>query len=147
MKVAAVIGIDGNTIVPLPDGPTIRLWDTDTGATSEIPNPAFGKETDRRPTAARALVGVGAQIVITPPGSFCSPSHKIATEAGMRFWPVNRGTRWDDLWQGLAEPPAIALVDRLPTGELMKQNLSSARHYALLGLRGILGRIGGPPTS
>jgi len=135
VKVGAVIATDGQTIVPLPDGPTIRVRDTVSGVTEELPNPAFGKETDRRPTAARALVAARVDVIATVPGSFCSPSHRIAVEGRARFWMVPFGQSWEGLWTETSEPPTRSMVDRLPTGELMKQNWSSLKHYARLGLR------------
>lgn len=135
MRVGAVISTDGNTIVPLPDGPIIRMRDTDRGETMEIPNPAFGKETDRRPTAARALVEAHVDVVATVPGSFCTPSHKIAVQGGIRFWQVSSGMSWEELWRDTEVPVESALTERLPNGELMKQNWSSLQHYARLGIR------------
>ncbi|QSO46529.1 hypothetical protein [Alicyclobacillus mengziensis] len=139
MRVGAVIGTDGETIVPLPDGPIIRVRDTESGDTKDLPNPAFGKETDRRPTAARALVTARVDIIATVPGSFCTPSHKIAVEGGIKFWQVEPATRWQELLQDLLQetdiPVESLITDRLPTSELMKQNWSSVKHYARLGIR------------
>ena len=137
MRVGAVISTDGQTIVPLPDGPVIRLRDTDSGETMDISNPAFGMETDRRPTAARALVAAHVDVVATVPGSFCTPSHKIAVQGGIKFWQVDSGTSWDELWRNTGTPMDSDVTNRLPTGELMKQNWSSVKHYARLGMRKI----------
>lgn len=137
MRVGAVISADGKTIVPLPDGPVIRLRDTDSGEMMEIANPAFGKETDRRPTAARALVQAHVDVVATVPGSFCSPSHHIAVQGGIKFWQVGSGTTWEELWRNTTTPMDSALTDRLPTEELMKQNWSSLKHYVNLGIQKI----------
>lgn len=135
MRVGAVISSDGKTIVPLPDGPIIRVRDTDSGENTDIPNPAFEKETDRRPTAARALVTAQVDVVATVPGSFCTPSHKIAVQGGIRFWQVSSGMSWEELWRNTETPIEAAIVERLPTSELMKQNWSSIKHYARLGVR------------
>ncbi|WP_051350944.1 hypothetical protein [Sulfobacillus thermosulfidooxidans] len=128
MRIGAVIGPDQKTIVPLPDGPIIRVRDTENNIPEDYPNPAYTAETHRRPTAAKALVDHHIDVVLTVPGSFCSPSHKIARQGGIAFWPVESGSTWQEVGAE-GEPPPAAVVDALPLSELMKQNLASIKYY------------------
>ncbi len=133
MRVAAVI--QGSQIVPIIAGPTIRIRETETGEDTELANPAWGLDRDRRPTAARALVAARVDVILTPPGSFCSPSHALARQAGIRFWQIGSGVDWDTLWKAHRYPASNELVSRLPRRSLMRQNVSSLAHYARLALR------------
>lgn len=133
MRVGAVVR--GNQIVPIIAGPTIRIRDTDTGEETEQSNPAWGLERNRRPTAARALIDAGVDVIVTPPHSFCSPSHALARRAGIRFWPVGNEVGWDALWAAHRYPADDELVSRLPRRALLKQDASSLPHYARLALR------------
>lgn len=135
MRVAAVIAATGDEVAQIANGPFIRILDTETGETREVVNPAWGLERDRRPTAARALAEQHVDVIVTPPGSFCTPSHAIARRAGMRFWPVPARARWSDIWQAHRYPPAYEVIERLPRHQLVRQDVASMAHYARLYLR------------
>lgn len=145
MQIAAVISPLDERIMPIIAGPLIRIRDTETNTERDIPNPAWGLERNRRPTAARALVEQRVDVILTPPGSFCSPSHTIVRQAGIQFWRVPPEVRWASVWVAHRQPAAYELVSSLPARELMRQNLNSILHYAQLYLRDLRTnqRVGG----
>ncbi len=114
MKVAAVIGEDGKTVVPLTDGGVIRILDTELGRTTEIRNPAISVQSGRRLVAVQELLSHGVRVVISPPRTFCSHSHQMAVKNGIRFWDVPEGSNWDEVWQGHQEPPTEAVMEKIP---------------------------------
>jgi hypothetical protein len=133
MRIGAVV--QSNQIVPIIAGPTIRIQDTETCEVTEQPNPAWRLERNRRPTAARALIAAGVDVIVAPPHSFCSPSHALVRQAGVRFWPVGNDVDWDALWAAHRHSANYELVSHLPRRDLLKQDASSLLHYARLALR------------
>ncbi|RIV18826.1 hypothetical protein D2Q93_13630 [Alicyclobacillaceae bacterium I2511] len=130
MKVAAVMGVDGKTVVPLTDGGIIRIHDTELGTTTEVDNPAIAAQSGRRVVAVQELLAQGVGVVISPPRTFCTHSHQAAVRNGIRFWDVPEGSKWDEVWQGHSEPPTEAVLEQIPTELLHDSSHHDHEHHA-----------------
>ena len=99
MKIAAVIARDGETVRSLVGGPVIRIRDTNTGEELDVPNPAISATSSRRIMALQVILGQGAEVVVSPPGTFCAHSYQLARNHTLKFLDVPDGTSWNKLWQ------------------------------------------------
>ena len=117
MRIGSVVAEDGETLVPLPDGPTVVIVEAETGQVTRLPNPARGLAQGRRAAVTRLFVERGVQAVLSVPGAFCELSHGLAREHGLQFIPVAEGTR---LSQVLADLPRYLQqrTSTLPPGML-----------------------------
>ncbi|MEW6046567.1 MAG: hypothetical protein AB1609_08800 [Bacillota bacterium] len=103
MRLGAVVAEDRDTVVPLSEGPTCAIVETDTGEVTYLPNPAVTARGGRRAAVTRFFVESGVEAVLSVPGTFCERSHQLARDSGLQFIPVEAGTR---LGQLLADPAA-----------------------------------------
>lgn len=117
MKIAAVVAADGDTIVPLPEGPEVVIFDGENHLVERYENPGRKVETKRRATVVAFLAEKGVELVCAVPQSFCSFSQGKAQESGMRFLRLPAGTKFS---QVLAEPEKFAgqAVKELPLTDL-----------------------------
>lgn len=111
MRIGAVLAQDRETLMPLPEGPTVAIVDTDTGEVAYLPNPALDLQKGRRAAVTRLFIDRGVRAVLSVPGAFCEHSHELAKEHGLQFIPVDPGTR---LSQVLADLPGY-LQRRTPS--------------------------------
>ncbi|NLG68716.1 MAG: hypothetical protein GX496_03985 [Firmicutes bacterium] len=125
MRIGAVLGQDRETIVPLPDGPTAAIVETETGEGTYLPNPALSVRQGRRAAVTRLFIDSGVKAVLAVPGAFCEHSHELARRHGLEFIPVAAGTR---LPQVLADPAGYLSQRRpsRPTGMLF---VSMGEHH------------------
>ena len=101
MRIGAVVAEDGDTLVPLSDGPTVVIAESESGELARLAHPAAGQQKGRRAAVVRLLVERGVQAVLSVPGAFCTYSAGLAREHELEFIAVEAGTR---LSQVLADP-------------------------------------------
>ncbi|BDG61202.1 hypothetical protein [Caldinitratiruptor microaerophilus] len=112
MRIGAVLDGSGR-IVPLPDGPTVVVYDTETGAEQRFDNPAANFQRARRAAVVEFLHKQGAEAVCSVPGTFCATSHGLAQRHAMRFILLDSGTTWDEV-RANAEALAARAVTAVP---------------------------------
>lgn len=105
MRMAAALAADGQTIVPLSDGPVLAILDTESLKEERFDNPGYPLTRDRRATATEFLHSQRVDLVCAVPQTFCRVSHDLARSHRMRFVQLAGGTTWDDvvagrLWAG-----------------------------------------------
>lgn len=122
MKVGAVISNDGHTVVPLVAGPVIRVQDTETGAVTEVTNPAMTATQARRIAAVQEMLKQGVDVVVAPPSTFCAHSYSVAKTKGMKFMNLPGEIPWEELWAN-GTPTAESLAVEIP------ENLLSSHHH------------------
>jgi len=117
VRIGSVVAEDRETLVPLPDGPTVVIVEAETGKVTHLPNPAQGLAQGRRAAVTRLFIEHGVQVVLSVPGAFCEHSHGLAKANGLHFVPVAEGTR---LSQVLADLPRYLQqrTSTLPPGML-----------------------------
>ncbi|MCL4425050.1 MAG: hypothetical protein M1553_06360 [Firmicutes bacterium] len=117
MKIAAVVANDGDTIVPLPDGPEVIIYDSETDRVERFENPARKVETKRRATVVAFLAEKGVELICSVPQSLCSFSQGQAQEKGLRFLRLAAETRFSKV---TAEPEQYQrqAVTELPAMDL-----------------------------
>lgn len=117
MRIAAVVGADGDTIVPLADGPVVVIFDSERGTVQKHDNPGWGLATGRRMVTTRFLISQGVEAACSVPETFCSTSCEAAVQGGIKFIRLPVGARWS----GLLANPAHYLQEEaacLPAMEL-----------------------------
>lgn len=97
MRIAAAVSEDGNQILPLSDGPTLKILDTETLETESFPNPGFPLQQGRRAAATDCLHEHGVELVLAVPMTFCSTSQERARSYDMHFALLPEGTTWDEV--------------------------------------------------
>lgn len=117
MRIAAALAGDGKDIVPLSDGPTLVVLDTESLKEERFDNPGYPLKTNRRATATEFLHRQGVNVVCAVPQTFCPTSHDLARSYGMRFVQLPPGSTWNDvvrrrLWTG------ESVTDVIPEGFL-----------------------------
>jgi hypothetical protein len=122
MKVAAVISADGQTVMPLVEGPVIRIRDTDSGVETDVPNPAVSAQRARRMAALQELMHQDVTVVVNPPETFCAHSYQVAKDNELQFWNVPAGTTWESLWQDARGPAREDLVSEISAERLATHN-------------------------
>lgn len=119
MRIGAVLAQDRDTLVPLPEGPTVAIAEAESGEVTYLPNPARGLTQGRRAAVTRLFIEQGVQVVLSVPGAFCERSHELAREHGLQFVPVKEGTRLSEVLEDLpkylqqrtsALPPGMLFV-------------------------------------
>ena len=113
-----MIAEDGQTVVPLVNGDTIRIRDTESNEEYELQNPAMSVTSGRRIAVVKALLEHNVASVISPPEAFCAHSYGVATANEMNFWRVKEGSTWKSLWSTVQSSADIAFVQELPKEEL-----------------------------
>lgn len=96
MRIGAVLDGDGR-IVPLPAGPTVVVYDTETGAEQRFDNPAANYQRARRAAVVEFLHKQRVDAVCSVPGTFCATSHGLAQRHAMRFILLDPGTTWNEV--------------------------------------------------
>ena len=129
MKVAAIIADDGQTVLPLVDGPFIRIRDTASGAEQELDNPALTATQGRRMATLQAMLEHGVEVVVAPPAAFCAHSHKVAQDQGVRFWNVHAGSTWAKLWEDGSEPSTELLHPSIDPADLAVHGHGHNHHH------------------
>lgn len=97
MRIAAVLDADGDTIVPLADGPVVAIFDSERGAVQNYDNPGWGLASGRRLAATRFLISLGVEAACSVPETFCSTSCEAAVEGGIKFIRLPRGAKFSEL--------------------------------------------------
>lgn len=92
MRVAAVVGQDGRTVVGLAEGPQMVIWESADGEGRRLDNPGFVATSGRRMITLKAMLAQGVDAVCTPPAGFCPHSYQQAVRQQIRFIPVEPGT-------------------------------------------------------
>lgn len=123
MRIAAVVGTDGDTIVPLPDGPQLLIWDTATRALEKYDNPAVALVEGRRAAATRFMAEHDVDIACAVPETFCAVSSGIAREKEIRFLRLAAGSRFSDVRKD-ADKLVPQAVDALPEEELFSKKVT-----------------------
>lgn len=120
MRIAAVLGQDGDNIVPLPDGPVVVILDTDRGTVEEYPNPGMGLAAGRRLATTNFLIGQRVDAVCTVPETFCSTSCEVASQGGIKFIRLAAGVKFSAV---AAAPDQFLrnMAEELPPEELFKK--------------------------
>lgn len=97
MRWAAVVSDDRDTIVALPDGPLVIIWDDVREAEEFYVNPALNRTSGRRFATAQLFVEKKADVACTVDQGFCTRSYGEARTAGLRFLLVKPGTRLSEI--------------------------------------------------
>jgi len=90
VKIAAAIS-EGR-LAGLDDATTLTIYDTETGATEDVANPAAELAVGKRLAAVEVLLAHDVDILAAVPDGLCNVSHAIARAADIRFLPLERGT-------------------------------------------------------
>ncbi|SDD26079.1 hypothetical protein SAMN05421663_108111 [Terribacillus halophilus] len=85
MKLAAVINED-NFIVPIVEGATLRIYETQTKQISDLENPAPKLKEGRRGAALALARQHGAEAFAAPPQTFCELSYEKAQQEEIVFY-------------------------------------------------------------
>lgn len=120
MRIAAVLGADGDTIVPLADGPVVAILDSEQGTVQRYDNPGWGLKTGRRLATTQFLISQGVEAACSVPATFCSTSCEAAVQGGLKFIRLPAGTKWSELVGNPARYLREAVAD-LPAAELFVQ--------------------------
>lgn len=117
MRIAAVLDADGDTIVPLSDGPAVAILDSERGTVEKHDNPGWPLTTGRRPATTQFLIAQGVEAVCSVPETFCANSLGAAVQGGLKFIRLPAGTKFSQL---VADPAPYLrnMVSDLPAGEL-----------------------------
>lgn len=113
MRIAAVADAGHDTLVGLPDGGDLIVWDTDTGTRVRHPDPVRGLVGSRRLAVVERCVQEGVEIVCAIPGGFCTVSHALAQALELRFLPCERDTPLHFI-EGHLDALAVAAWPQLP---------------------------------
>ncbi|WKB34760.1 hypothetical protein QS257_12615 [Terrilactibacillus sp. S3-3] len=115
MLIAMVV--DGeDCILPIVDG-VLRIYNTETGAYKDYPNPAVGLTEGRRSAALQFAINQGATAFCTPPLTFCELSYEKARRESIAFLPLKPETTFAEFqrsWSDLAQ----TISDGLPAEEM-----------------------------
>lgn len=117
MRIAAVLGADGDTIVPLADGPVVAILDSERGTIQKHENPGWGLMTERRLATTQFLISQGVKAACSVPETFCSTSCETAIQGGIKFIRLPAGAKFSEL---IANPEGYLreVVSNLPYMEL-----------------------------
>lgn len=128
MRLAAVVGQDGQTVVGLAEGPKVVIWETSGGDARTLDNPGFTAAAHRRMTTLKMLLAEGVEGICTPPQGFCRHSYEQAVRKHLRFIPVQPGTAVATL-QAQGEGLAKATVTELGEEFLAKHHHRDHGHH------------------
>lgn len=116
MRLAAVVGQDGQTVVGLAQGPKVIIWESSGEGSKTVEDPGFTATSGRRMITLKMLLGEGVDAVCTPPQGFCPHSYQHALRKNVRFIPVEAGATVGALQaqgEGLAAQAATELAPEL----------------------------------
>lgn len=85
MLIAAVLNEEEN-ILPIVDGTTLRIYDTNTKIHVDYENPALRLEEGRRGATLNFAEEKGATAFVAPPQTFCELSYTKAKEDEIQFY-------------------------------------------------------------
>lgn len=97
MRIGAAVADDGNRILPLSDGPILKVLDTETMQSESYPNPGFPMTQGRRAAATDLLNEQQVQLVLAVPMTFCAISQEKARSYNMQFALLPEGTTWNEV--------------------------------------------------
>lgn len=117
MRIAAVLGADGDTIVPLADGPVVAILDSERGTVQKHDNPGWELATGRRLATTQFLISQGVEAACSVPATFCSTSCEAAVQGGIKFIRLPAGAKFSELIANPAHYLREAVAD-LPAVEL-----------------------------
>lgn len=111
MRIAATVSADGNQILPLALGPTVRILDTETNQTEEYPNPGYQAPAHPRRYTVGSLPEHRIDVLAAVPNSVCGGSQGLARQSGIRFLMLPEGATWSDVKEKASEGN---LTDEVP---------------------------------
>ncbi|HLN61395.1 MAG TPA: hypothetical protein VK464_07535 [Symbiobacteriaceae bacterium] len=97
MRIGAAVADDGNRILPLSDGLTLKILDTESMQSESYPNPGYPLTQGRRAAATDFLNEQRVQLVLAVPMTFCSISQEKARSYNMQFALLPEGSTWDEV--------------------------------------------------
>lgn len=98
MLIAAVIN-EKNYIVPIIEGRTLRIFDSEKKTYEDYNNPANDLKEGRRGAALRFAEEKGATAFASPPQTFCELSYEKAKTDGVQFYPLEESITYDHFVQ------------------------------------------------
>lgn len=122
MRIAAIVTNDGDTIVPLPDGPTVLVFDSEKNSVEKYENPAIGMTEGRRSAVTNFLLKKQVQVVCSVPETFCSTSCQVAVQGGIKFIRLEPGEKFSTVVQDWQQYAAKA-VNTLTPEELFHKKI------------------------
>ena len=112
MLVAAVI--DKNEIIlPIIEGSSIRIFDTEANQFKDYPNPAADLKEGRRGAALRFAEEKGATVFASPPQTFCELSYQKAQDDQVLFFQLERELSFKQ-FQELVKTQSVRTQKELP---------------------------------
>lgn len=111
MLIALVLDED-DCILPIVEGTVLRIYNTETGAYQDYPNPAVGLTEGRRGATLQFAIDHGVEAFAAPPLTFCELSYEKARRESIAFLPLKPDTLFAEfqrLWPDLAHTIAAGL--------------------------------------
>lgn len=116
MLIAAVIN-EENIIVPIVEGSTLRIYDTEKKAYEDYDNPANHLKEGRRGAALRFAEEKGAFAFASPPQTFCELSYDKAKKDGIQFYQLEESVAYEKFIQKI-EANELGSQTDLPEDEV-----------------------------
>lgn len=89
MLIAVVLN-EIKLIVPIVEGETIRIFDSEKSTYKDFENPAIHLKEGRRGAALKFAEEKGATAFVSPPQTFCELSYEKAKHDGIRFFQLEQ---------------------------------------------------------
>ncbi|MED4917484.1 MULTISPECIES: hypothetical protein [Geobacillus] len=106
--IIALVLDEQEQVVPIIDGVTVRLYDTNSHTYEDYPNPAQQQQEGRRSTVLRFATEKGATAFAAPPNTFCERSYTLAVEQHIQFYALEQPLPFQEFEQrwrnGLLSP-------------------------------------------
>jgi hypothetical protein len=126
MIIAMAITGDQETIVPIIEGETIRLYDTETEQVSDFENPANNLTTGKRSAVIKWANNKGVKVLCSPPSMLCELSYDLARQEQFQYYRVKPHTSFSAL-QSLIKENGLELVAALPLNEIEPSVIAPAK--------------------
>lgn len=130
MLIAAVID-ENEIILPIVEGVTLRLYNTDSKIIKDFPNPAMGLTEGRRGAVLRFAEQNGAEAFVAPPNTFCELSYKVAQKDEVRFFNIATSTSFKSFEQNLLKGQ-ISTQTFLPDIEIVPSGKQKKREEKIV---------------
>lgn len=117
MLIAAIID-EKETILPITEGTTLRIYNTENKEVEDYTNPALALTEGRRGATLRFAEEKGATVFVAPPNTFCELSYKSAQADKVTFINIEPNTTFHSFEQALLKNEVV-IQTTLPNEEIL----------------------------